>query len=800
MLFAGAGFSRGATNLRNQPFKTAAEFADALSARVSMPPGTPLTHAADEFAATEGDDALIYELHQEFTAREVAPYHIRIATLPWHRIYTTNYDNVLETAATKIGRKLVAATTRDSVSRLPKRETLCVHLNGYIDRLNRDTIQTELKLTERSYLTEILPESAWAVLFRQDVLVAKAVIFIGYGLGDIDITRLLVDTAATRRKCFFILPAGTPKATIRRAERVGQVVELTTADFARQIENARAAPAVPRTPTTLSCYRRFKINEISAEPSADRRVFDLFMWGRLDDRALVDSSPSSPEYALERSTVPSVVAQIDGGVRAVVIHSHLGNGKTVAFRAVLAKALELNWAVWEITARTPELLRETDTILKEPTKILIAVDDYPAWMDVVRYIGSNASDRVTVLLTARTPAHDVLLDDLHAALHLDVIPEWSVDRLDDVEAEWFVDMLDRHGLWGTSASQPLQLKRRIIVHDCRRQISSVLLRVFESPQIIARFDALLGTLSRKNDYYEVLIAILVLNVLRLSSSTNVLADLCDATVVTDSRFRHNDVVRQLLDSESGEITARSSVAAQYLLQRVGNSATISDVIARLARRADRAAAASAHYRSVLKELMRFSNLKLLLGQEESGPAALRLYESIRNLYGCRDNPHFWLQYAIAALFTGDLARADKYFDTSYAFARQRKATYGDYDTYQIDNHYARHLLVSVVERMDVTNAMPFFRRARKIINEQLKSERLHYPYRVARLYFDFFSTFEQMLRPDDSQELARAAKFVLDQSAKLPPDRQRHKYVRECREGMEYILERVASSSSASDS
>jgi len=102
--------------------------------------------------------------------------------------------------------------------------------------------------------------------------------------------------------------------------------------------------------------------------------------------------------------------------------------------------------------------------------------------------------------------------------------------------------------------------------------------------------------------------------------------------------------------------------------------------------------------------------------------------------------------------------------------------------------------------MDTTNAMPFFRRARKIINEQLKSERLHYPYRVARLYFEFFSTFEQMLRPDETQELARAAKFVLDQSAKLPPDRQRHKYVRECREGMEYILERVTSTSSADGS
>jgi hypothetical protein len=792
ILFAGAGLSLGARNLRNQDFKTAGEFANALGTDLGLPSGTPLSLVADEFAATRGDDLLITELNQEFSTRDVQPYHIRIATLPWRRIYTTNYDNVLETAASRIGRKLVTVTTRDSVTRLAKHDTLCVHLNGSIDRLNRDTVQTELKLTDRSYLTESLPDSPWAVMFRQDIAVARAVIFVGYGLSDIDVTRLLVDSADLKRKCFFVLPPTSPPATIRRAERIGTVVPLTAAEFARAVEERRSiAPA--ETSISFTCFRKYEPDASQPSSVTDEKVFELFMWGRIDDAAVWSSMHGDGGYVQERRGTADAQQRLVEPPRVAVLHSHLGNGKTAALRVLLARCRESGLDIFEVTGRTPELLREAAAILRRSNRTIVVIDDYPSWLDLIRYIASNAGDHISMLLTARTPAHDVLLDDLSAAVQSDAIPEFSVDRLDDNEVEWFIDVLDQHGLWGQQSAVPLRTKRNIIIHDCGRQVNAVLLRIFESPQILARFDTLLTVLREKKDYYEVVAAILVLNVLHQSSSLNVLADLTEKNVISDTRFRQNEVVRQMLDFERGEIVARSSVAAQYLLRRLADASLISDVIGRLARRADRAAAAAAQYRGVLKELMRFSNLKILLGRDDSGPAALRLYESIKHLHGCRNNPSFWLQYAIAALFTGDLTRADKYFETAYAFARQYKVTYGDYDTYQIDNHYARHLLVTAVERQDAAMVMQYFRRARKILTQQLKSERLHYPYRVARLYYDLYVAFEDDLSEGDVAEIARAAQFVLSQSNKLPPERHRHKYVKECREGMEYIISSFAS-------
>lgn len=634
-------------------------------------------------------------------------------------------------------------------------------------------------------------------MFRQDIAVARSVVFVGYGLSDIDVTRLLVDAATLKGKCFFVLPPATAAATKRRAERLGTIIPDTANEFARAVEERRGKGVVSLPRTSFTSFRKYEPDASLAGVVTDEKVFDLFMLGKTNDGAVWSSLHSDSGYVQERRSTVGVLERLSQTPRAVVIHSHLGNGKTIALRVLLARCREAGWDVFEVTGRTSELLREADEILRRPTRTVIVIDDYPSWLDLVRYVSTNASDQVSMLLTARTPAHDVLLDDLSSALQSESIPEFSVDRLDNEEVDHFIEVLDRLGLWGKQSALVLQSKRNVIVRDCNRQISAVLLRIFDSPQILARFDKLLSILREKRDYYDVVAAILVLNVLNQSSSLNVLADLCEGNVIADSRFRQNEVVRQLLDFESGEIVARSSVAAQYLLRRLADASLVSDVISRLARRADKALSAAPHYRGLLKELVRFSNLKMLLGKDDSGPAALRLYESIKHLYSFRRNPLFWLQYAIAALFTGDLSRADKYFDTAYAFAKQYKVKYGEYDTFQIDNHYARHLLVTAIERGDVSGFMQYFRRARKILTQQLKSERLHYPYRVAQLYYGLYAEFEESLTQPDAGEIARAAQFVISRSDALPPERQRHKYVKECREGMNYIITHYAANFAA---
>ena len=74
-----------------------------------------------------------------------------IAQQKWIRVYTTNYDDVLETAGEKDGRIYTPMLLSDTVERINCVESV-VHMNGYIRNLDKNSLENEFKLCTRSYL------------------------------------------------------------------------------------------------------------------------------------------------------------------------------------------------------------------------------------------------------------------------------------------------------------------------------------------------------------------------------------------------------------------------------------------------------------------------------------------------------------------------------------------------------------------------------------------------------------------------------------------------------------------------
>ena len=94
-----------------------------------------------------------------------------------------------------------------------------------------------------------------------------------------------------------------------------------------------------------------------------------------------------------------------------------------------------------------------------------------------------------------------------------------------------------------------------------------------------------------------------------------------------------------------------------------------------------------------------------------------------------------------------------------------------------------------IESNDSETCMQYFRKARKIINEQIKRERLHYPYRVATLYALFYDKFYLSLNDKSKEEVVKAATFVANRIKTLPERRQQQRYVSNCADAMNYIIE-----------
>ena len=84
-------------------------------------------------------------------------------------------------------------------------------------------------------------------------------------------------------------------------------------------------------------------------------------------------------------------------------------------------------------------------------------------------------------------------------------------------------------------------------------------------------------------------------------------------------------------------------------------------------------------------------------------------------------------------------------------------------------------------------AMELFRSAREILFDQIQDERLHYPYRVAAGFGEFFDKFAKDFTKAELKEIVEAASFVESRITSLLPEMQRNRYVDACTKVMRRV-------------
>lgn len=785
VMFAGAGCSVGALNIMDDKIPLGGQFARILAAAISLPDDTPLEDASEAYADEFGDGALIDQIQRLFTAKTVSDSHEQLGRVPWRRLYTTNYDNVLEEAYKANSRRLTPVTATDHPHVMPKQHTVCVHLNGYVDRLTTDNVRSEIKLTEASYLTASLEDSPWVTVLRQDIKYVKSVFFVGYSLYDLDVRRLLLDSPDLKEKCFFIMGESPDSVMVRRAQRFGTVVKETVEGFAQLLERKSRSYV----PVSASDLPTLAVKEqealVSGTRITDQAFVNLMLFGMTDRRMMFESMAADRRYLLERAATTRVLDSISAGKRVAVIHSDMGNGKALMLEGLRLRALERGYRVFEAKERSHEAAADLRKIARLPGKVMVTIDGYQDWLDEIQDFRVDATEGAVLVLTARTAIHDLWADDLVRVTGQD-IAEFQLDAMSPEEIEWFLQAFNEYGLWGEWARQSWEQKIRFLRRSCGGQIHAILLKTLASPDINTRLRNLVDSLKRRTQEYQVFLSCCILALLNQPSDYVTLADLWGPEALSHSRFHRESVLRQFMDFTLNEVSMKSPVTAHYILTNVADASMTVFILTEMTKRAHTNAGVSPQYDSMLRNLMKFSNVQMMLPETGKAGAVITYYESIKNLYRCKESPLFWLQYAIACLAIGDLYRSNRYFDTAYSLAGKHW-----FDTFQIDNHYARYLLVEAVDKLELSDAMSSFRRARTIINRQVRDERLHYPYRVATQYQSFLDRFGSSMSQAQLEEVGEAAQYVKDMIDRLPSERRSHRYIRECYRAMDYIVERA---------
>jgi hypothetical protein len=782
LLFVGAGFPRGATNLAGDDFAVGRDLARDLSTEAALPAGLALDDVAELYVNKFGESKLIDELKQLFSAKDVTKAHQDIAALPWRRVYTTNYDDVFELACTKIGKRVDSVVPSDDISQISKKNLLCVHLNGFIRRTDQGSIWNDLKLTQASYDKGSALDNEWGSLFRADLQAAQAVFFVGYSLWDIDIRRLLLEEEL-RDKSFFVLGLTPDMATAHRAGKYGLLIAAGTTEFAHQLtEFSKTYIPESDTAPVSFCLRSYRA-DVSPVALEDRNIFELLLFGRLRPDLVAASYLGQIKYCGPRKENEFALSRIESGSRVIVLHSSLGNGKTVTLEGLKYLLFSKGYKVFELVNRGEWLAEELQNALLGSGKKVFFIDNYVEWLDVLATFGSHRSEEFVLVMSARSAAHDVLVDRVADDLGIPEIIEIPLDTLALSDLEWIVDFFNEFGIWGDEASLSRRRKIDFLAETCRGEWQGILLKILESPNIVGKLRNLFSALQKDSPYREPIIRLLILTVLAYRPATPTLVDLCGDQIL-ESAFRRDSVSRELIEFGVTSVAMRSSVTAGVLLREILDPNLTIRALIGLINRADKLANASTYNLDLFKNLVRFSNLHFVFSDRERGRAGMRVYEAVKYLPHCSRSPLFWLQYAIAALVSQDFGRAKAYFENAYSFAGDMYA----YDSYQIDNHYARFLLDRVVFQRDAAAAMETFREARILIYSRLQNERRHYPYRVAAQWRTFYGTFRDSLSAAEKSEIRNAAEYVCGRIEALPADRARHRSVIECWDAMQFIL------------
>ena len=761
VLFVGSGFSMGAKNSKGE-FKSAKELAHYLLDYCGFPPEDyidDLGSASDVFIEEKGETCLLDIIRDEYFAHEITSDQQFIGGLPWQRIYTTNYDDIIEVARRNNGKSLVSCTLANRVEDYPNKKGLCIHLNGSVSSLTLGSLNNEFKLATRSYLTEDIKKSDWLSLFRTDLKTAKAIFFLGYSMKyDLDIQRIVYGSEELRDKTFFVLSPYEPRTTQIQIKKFGECLTMGISSFVSEIKNVQRT-YVPCA-TTFSSYLCFDTPNIFKTPPTiiDKDVHELYINGDYKNDNYVYYSiidPESNSLLVKRTKLTSVLNSIENGEKNFLIHSSLGNGKSIFVKELSVLLYKKGYKVFFFRKYYATVYREIEEICKLGDNVVLIFYKY---FDSYQYLETLLLHRTNqiLILSERSSINELCYDQIQqkfGAFH-----NICLNKLDDDEIDQLSTIFSKYGLWADFAGTPDYKRFEYIKEQFDSSLCKLILHLLHSPNIIGRYNDVIQNIRNKESYYEAIILILVAHVSGIEIDIDDLVYAIDAEQLNSPSFKRDAIVNEFVDFDGDRIRSRTAIASSVILESVFQADVIVDVLIKVFRRLNEQRFEHSARQKMMR-LMMYSNIQAILSKEDKiySQSLLHFYESIKNLEFCVNNDDFWLQYAIVKLSRQEYQTAKVFFETAYSLAKMN-----GHDSYKIDNHHARFLLENEIHYGSQSSCMEVFIEAHKILANPVNLNKVrYYPFRVAQNYYPFYVRFFKGMTKDEKNTFINSCQEIL---------------------------------------
>lgn len=812
ILFLGSGFSLDAKNALGTTIPGVAglrtELLDAI--------GTPREEAesvtdtlpdiADYCLSTEeGAAATASRLRQLFTVVELATWQRDLITaFPWKRVYTTNYDNAVEVACAAKRKPVTVLSALSAFERPQGVGKTVIHINGCAATVTPKSIDSEIRLSGRSYALNDFMSSRWAQLLGSDLAYCDAAVFVGFSVGDLDIGRIVISHLSKHKTHFFNGP-NISKMARAKLESFG-LVHATTGQELYEILRVQALGAGVRSaPTTFACFERVRLGGEATVPNdLDRR--DLLIFGRVKSELVGSSLASSvieAPYVIPRTVEQPIVDELASG-NDVALLAALGNGKSVLLRKVSLRLAAQGWECFALKDLTGNWLKEVEAICGLKGNVAVIIDGAADSLNVIEALSQRRRENVRLLLAERTRRFEARFTDFRLSkLGMPDPVRHEIDLLDEQEREGVDELLSTAGLWGQQAALTKAQRTRYVMRQCRNELSSTLLHIVQSEDIASRIRQELISESFSESDYRVLVVAVALSVFGFRTPILDLGRIC-GTQETNNFLRVSSEFRaRLYDTRGGEFRVNSKIFGQYFLRELVAPAVTLGALTSGIRSALRLGVrlAEADFdedddddsrnekflrtaNSFPAPMYVFRNIQQIVKLDAGFDELFGFYEEIKRNTRLADDPLFWLQYAIARLFSGDRDSAKRYLENSYGIAKRT-----GFRTYQIDNQYARWLLESSVATGSAAEAFDAFDEAHRMLVAQMADhEQAHYPFRIAIQYREFYLHHRHALAANQVEFVRNACQTVLAASQYAHVEIGKRHWVEKCRKALEMVL------------
>lgn len=691
LLFLGAGFCKGAISLSFPPsieeadFPTGQTLADELLQ--SIDPNNKEHYSLDRCASfyeSERDrNTLLRILAHRLKAIRIADFQKSILSLPWNRIYTTNYDNIIrDSIPNKQILHIGLNNLNDELPKNSEKKTSCYYINGYLDFI--DPPLSNIVITKTDYELNLSARSNIIDNFRVDASLSKYIFFLGYSIYDIDIARILQNDISLCNKIFLIVGDNISSLDKTLIKKYGRVIECSCEAFWEDISKIDKSSLATANMPFCPSLTEYKISSLgSSDP-----IVQLVMHSKIDRSQLKQQMISGKRYALLREKLQAIRARIKEEKSLFIIHSHLCNGKSIFLEEIAAAHSDI-YPIFIVD--TNKITFESDAVAMakfySSQKIIFIIDGYAHIFQQLKRLVKRL-DNVIFILAERTPIHRQLIGN---AKELSDAEVYSIDQLMTSEVNDFVSFLLDNGFSGLS-------ERKLADHITTKwggSIGSAILALVDGSALEKKImQEIKNDIELSGEYKDELYVTLILALILEGRTPKELINFfTQKNTAFTQKFIQSKLFDTLFIDGDDDVIVKGIipllVAKKIFEPDAAFKATIN--IARIARKRFLELPTGGRkilFETISREIMRYSTLSKIMPNENFIPNSVRFYDELKvdNSFG--GFPLFWLQYAIAMINIKDYPMAKRYLDTAVESAKRI-----GFDDYQIRNQYARLLLM-----------------------------------------------------------------------------------------------------------